>query len=74
MRLRIGCAVLAAIAGLAASLAAAVVGSSAPRANRAGSSADDRSAMMDFFDKYALGKSANRSFDRFPAEQELHRR
>lgn len=32
---------------------------------------DDWTAMMDFFDKYALGKQVERTFDRFPTEQEL---
>jgi hypothetical protein len=33
--------------------------------------AEDWTAMMDFFDKYALGKKIDRTFDRFPTEQEL---
>jgi (4-O-methyl)-D-glucuronate---lignin esterase len=33
--------------------------------------AEDWTAMMDFFDKYALGKKVDRTFDRFPTEQEL---
>jgi hypothetical protein len=33
--------------------------------------ADDWTAMMDFFDKYLLGKKVERTFDRFPTEQEL---
>ncbi len=33
--------------------------------------ADDWSAMMDFFDKHARGKKIDRAFDRFPTEQEL---
>ena len=33
--------------------------------------ADDWTAMMDFFDKYSLGKPVSRTFDRFPTEQEL---
>lgn len=32
---------------------------------------DDWTAMMDFFDKYARGKQIDRTFDRFPTEQEL---
>jgi hypothetical protein len=33
--------------------------------------AEDWTAMMDFFDKYALGKKVDATFDRFPTEQEL---
>ncbi len=33
--------------------------------------AEDWTAMMDFFDKYLLGKSIDRTFGRFPTEQEL---
>jgi hypothetical protein len=33
--------------------------------------ADDWTAIMDFFDKYSLGKQVDRTFDRFPTEQEL---
>ena len=33
--------------------------------------AEDWTAMMDFFDKYLLGKSIDRTFNRFPTEQEL---
>jgi uncharacterized protein (TIGR03435 family) len=33
--------------------------------------ADDWTAMMDFFDKYLRGKPVTRTFDRFPTEQEL---
>jgi len=33
--------------------------------------ADDWTAMMDFFDATLLGKKANRAFDRFPTEKEL---
>jgi len=32
---------------------------------------EDWTAMMDFFDKYARGKKVDRTFDRFPTEQEL---
>ena len=32
---------------------------------------DDWSAMLDFFDRYLLGKNINRAFDRFPTEKEL---
>ena len=32
---------------------------------------DDWAAMMDFFDKYALGKKVDRTFARFPSEGEL---
>ena len=31
---------------------------------------DDWTAMMDFFDKYLLGRKIDRSFDRFPTEKE----
>ncbi len=34
--------------------------------------ADDWTAMMDFFDKNLLGKKVDRTFDRFPTEQELN--
>src|SRR4029077_16954798 len=33
--------------------------------------AEDWTAMMDFFDKTTLGKKVDRTFDRFPTEQEL---
>jgi len=33
--------------------------------------AEDWTAMMDFFDKYALGKKLDRTFDRFPTDAEL---
>ena len=33
--------------------------------------AEDWTAMMDFFDKYSLGKKVDRTFDRFPTEAEL---
>jgi hypothetical protein len=33
--------------------------------------ADDWTAMLDFFDTHLLGKPADRTFDRFPTEQEL---
>ena len=33
--------------------------------------AEDWTAMMDFFDKYLRGKPVERSFDRFPTEKEL---
>jgi hypothetical protein len=33
--------------------------------------ADDWTAMMDFFDKHLLGKKVDRTFDRFPTEAEL---
>jgi hypothetical protein len=33
--------------------------------------ADDWTAMMDFFDKYLLGKNVERTFDRFPTDKEL---
>jgi len=33
--------------------------------------ADDWTAMMDFFDKHLLGKKVDRTFDRFPTEKEL---
>ncbi len=33
--------------------------------------ADDWTAMLDFFDKHARGKKIDRTFDRFPTEQEL---
>jgi hypothetical protein len=33
--------------------------------------ADDWTAMMDFFDKNLLGKKVDRAFDRFPTEKEL---
>jgi hypothetical protein len=33
--------------------------------------AEDWTAMMDFFDKYALGKKLDQTFDRFPSEKEL---
>ena len=32
---------------------------------------DDWAAMLDFFDRHLRGKPADRSFDRFPTEQEL---
>ena len=32
---------------------------------------DDWTAMMDFFDKQLRGKKVDRTFDRFPTEQEL---
>jgi len=32
---------------------------------------DDWTAMMDFFDKYLLGRKIDRSFGRFPTEKEL---
>lgn len=32
---------------------------------------DDWTAMLDFFDKHLRGKSVDRTFDRFPTEQEL---
>ena len=33
--------------------------------------AEDWTAMMDFFDKHLLGKTVDRAFDRFPTEKEL---
>jgi hypothetical protein len=33
--------------------------------------ADDWTAMMDFFDRQLLGKKVDRTFDRFPSEKEL---
>jgi hypothetical protein len=33
--------------------------------------ADDWTAMMDFFDRYAMGRKVERSFTRFPGEKEL---
>jgi hypothetical protein len=33
--------------------------------------ADDWTAMLDFFDAHLRGKPAGRTFDRFPTEQEL---
>jgi hypothetical protein len=33
--------------------------------------AEDWTAMMDFFDKHLLGKTIDRTFDRFPSEKEL---
>ena len=33
--------------------------------------AEDWTAMMDFFDKNLLGKKIDRTFERFPAEKEL---
>jgi hypothetical protein len=33
--------------------------------------AEDWTAMMDFFDKHLLGKKVDRTFDRFPSEKEL---
>ena len=32
---------------------------------------DDWTAMLDFFDKHLRGKPTDRTFDRFPTEQEL---
>jgi hypothetical protein len=32
---------------------------------------EDWTAMMDFFDKYLLGRKNNRTFDRFPSQKEL---
>jgi hypothetical protein len=32
---------------------------------------EDWTAMMDFFDKYSLGKKVDQTFDRFPSEKEL---
>ena len=33
--------------------------------------AEDWTAMMDFFDNYLMGKKVDRTFDRFPSEKEL---
>ena len=33
--------------------------------------AEDWTAMLDFFDKHLRGKPVDRAFDRFPTEQEL---